>query len=1139
MDQYAALYLTLRGALIGPHRVDVPGDPTPYAVAGHFLSNGRFPVDLFQEYSDLYDSRVAPPPGPTAGGDNPLMNTGKLLIPLTVEARIGSAVAPALIDAALTSLTSLFPFSGEFAGCPMRADPVTAPNWTAGYSADFLLDDKGGYTLPAPLHDWRRSRRISQAEFASLTEDDRRAWSERHRLKDMGPFRSSEPSSDELCGLLTGLFLLWQSADGNRRATAGTLLGRLGDYLAGHSYFLVRPTGGFSARGPATGSVAGEFAAQRIFARALGDPHAARHSVPTVLASAGLWPGLESAWNTWSVIGAGLWPVLEPVLGVALAGIGLAQGSGTELLEFLVANGADITVLGGAYALGLNQLMFDCETRISDDQKSVDEEYPLEIALATALSAVDARTRLQMYLTVWGTLATRGWAVGFLPFLGLSALDDTDPTVRRAYLTMYDARVTKGLGWGSWRSNNAPRDAFPTAVALLLAADDNATSARVGMLEARLAAQLTCFAGYFRLLGGPPVTLAGLSEDANPALEYQAALALAWLHRLRQQGRNVAVGTAGFPVPPAAGDLDATTYQIVPKPPVPAPVLPPLPGQPFLETITVQVGPLDGVVAAGMVVHPLDEVEIEASGTVMSGELFDHPSGPDGWPDVPDSTDYPMTGPDSRKYALVGRLGRFGAAFTVGSAYARRRFRYDRAEPLELTINTWNHAKGSGRFVVTVRRWSGVPAEGSLVKTAGDPTVYLIRHGAKSLVQTPDVLLVILGRTWAEVQVVADPSVVAAIPDGPPLMPFWGPGRFWTGDFAGGRFLAAGDTDFRYWLGTFTAGAYAWSAVQAPADLDMNGLSWTGDFTGAGHDQLLTYISDQWLLVDFGAGPEMTVAPVGNTAGFGNLADRRPMWAGDFTGTGVASMLFYYPGDGKWWLGTVVNGQLGWTSIGNTTAFGNLADGRPLWTGAFGAPGHDQVLFYFPGDGNWWLGTPAATSLTWVNVGNTGGFGNLADGRPMWAGDFTGTGVASMLFYYPGNRTWTLGTLAGGVLGWAALGNTTGFGDIADGRPVWTGAFSTPGHDQVLFYFPGDGNWWLGTPGAAGLAWAYVGNTTGFGNLADGRPVWTADFTGSGTTDVLFYYPGDYTWWLGSMTDGCLTWREIAEGVKLIVQGPT
>lgn len=53
--------------------------------------------------------------------------------------------------------------------------------------------------------------------------------------------------------------------------------------------------------------------------------------------------------------------------------------------------------------------------------------------------------------------------------------------------------------------------------------------------------------------------------------------------------------------------------------------------------------------------------------------------------------------------------------------------------------------------------------------------------------------------------------------------------------------------------------------------------------------------------------------------GFGNLIDgQHPVWLGDFTGSGRTQVLFYYGGDGNWWLGDTANGQLGWSLVGNT-----------------------------------------------------------------------------------------------------------------------------------------------------------------------------------------------------------------------------
>ncbi|NUU75391.1 hypothetical protein, partial [Paenibacillus xylanilyticus] len=107
------------------------------------------------------------------------------------------------------------------------------------------------------------------------------------------------------------------------------------------------------------------------------------------------------------------------------------------------------------------------------------------------------------------------------------------------------------------------------------------------------------------------------------------------------------------------------------------------------------------------------------------------------------------------------------------------------------------------------------------------------------------------------------------------------------------------------------------------------------------------------------------------------------------------------------------------------------------------------------------------------------------------------------------------------------VGNTAGFGHgINDGRPFWTGRFSNSTMDEILFYFPGDDNWWLGSYNGSELKWNLAGNTVGFGHgINDGRPFWVGDFNGDGREDILFYFPGDNNWWIGTFTDSKLVWK--------------
>ncbi|WP_329117799.1 M12 family metallopeptidase [Streptomyces sp. NBC_01465] len=292
---------------------------------------------------------------------------------------------------------------------------------------------------------------------------------------------------------------------------------------------------------------------------------------------------------------------------------------------------------------------------------------------------------------------------------------------------------------------------------------------------------------------------------------------------------------------------------------------------------------------------------------------------------------------------------------------------------------------------------------------------------------------------------------------------------------------------------------------------------WLGRFRGQPGTDVLYYspARQRWYLgrTNPGAPGTLVFSDVSDTSGFGDLADGRPFWTGDFTGDGATDIIFHFPGDQNWILGTVQNGQLGWSLVGNTAGFGDVT-GNPFWTGDFTGNGRTELLFYYAGDQNWWLGSITGGQLSWTRVAVTTGFGDVT-GNPVWAGDFTGDGRTELLFHYPGDQNWWLGSVTGGQLSFDLVGNTAGFGDVSH-NPFWTGDFTGDGKTDIIFHYPGDRNWWLGTIRNGQLTWAYVGNTTGFGDVT-GNPFWTGDFTGDGKTDIVFHYPGDENWWLGSI----------------------
>jgi hypothetical protein len=49
------------------------------------------------------------------------------------------------------------------------------------------------------------------------------------------------------------------------------------------------------------------------------------------------------------------------------------------------------------------------------------------------------------------------------------------------------------------------------------------------------------------------------------------------------------------------------------------------------------------------------------------------------------------------------------------------------------------------------------------------------------------------------------------------------------------------------------------------------------------------------------------------------------------------------------------------------------------------------------------------------------------------------------------------------------------------------GSFTGSGHSDLLFYYPESGEWWLGSFSNQQLHWRLADNTAGFGNLLEGH----------------------------------------------------
>ena len=358
----------------------------------------------------------------------------------------------------------------------------------------------------------------------------------------------------------------------------------------------------------------------------------------------------------------------------------------------------------------------------------------------------------------------------------------------------------------------------------------------------------------------------------------------------------------------------------------------------------------------------------------------------------------------------------------------------------------------------------------------------------------------------------------------------------------------------------------------------------SGDFNGDKRTDSLFYYGgngDFWL--GLSDGTTLTWSNAGNVAGFGNLLEgSHALYTGDFTGDGKTDVAFFYAGDNSWWIGASSGAALTWTKA-STTSFGNVLDGKHrVSVGDYDGDGRADFAVYSSADGSWSLGISSGTALTWKAAGSTGGFGNLLDGsHAFYDGDFDGDGKMDVLFFYNGDQNLWLGRSSGAALSWAQLGNTSGYGNLIDhGHRLLAGDFDGDHKTDLLFTYAGDGSWWLGissgtalTWGNAGntaaagsfvdlnhrlftadvdgdgkldvvslnsatgdwsvghsdgskLTWKSAGNTSGYGDLADpSRLLWLGDYDGDGKLEPLFYYGGDGSWWMSRSDGTTFTWH--------------
>jgi hypothetical protein len=255
------------------------------------------------------------------------------------------------------------------------------------------------------------------------------------------------------------------------------------------------------------------------------------------------------------------------------------------------------------------------------------------------------------------------------------------------------------------------------------------------------------------------------------------------------------------------------------------------------------------------------------------------------------------------------------------------------------------------------------------------------------------------------------------------------------------------------------------------------------------------------------------------------------------------SFFIHYVDDGNWWLARYIESTniLQWNRIGNTQGqsgspynFGNLGDGNHYVKELdFDGDGLQEVILYYEGDGNWFLGkfVDATQSLEWRKIGNTRDgrpydFGELLDGHHyMLTGSFQRNDRESVIFINEGDGNCWVGTqsLANQSLDWHRIGNSR-FGNLYDWQHIiWSTKFSSSPFSDILHYYQGDGNWWLGNPLFSPF-WRLIGNTKHLGDWADVQHDILVSPNPSGFGDIIVHQYVDPGWRIGRYDGNSLTW---------------
>ena len=494
---------------------------------------------------------------------NALLMTGMRLISLAVEHKLGSQTALPVIKLVVETLRSLFKIADQtnpFAGYILRWDPSTTDEWQVD------LDAKGTETPIVCCQFLVNPRNFKEQHYLYCTPLDDPRYRSAKALNQHDRFRRWEPSMDEYVGLVTGYFIVWHvlkdDASPDARGTLAEVRRQariVGRYLAHVGYLLVRPCGGFARAGAAGINPVLEVPFKRIFSRITGDSEdnfTAKATFQDAIRMAGLWPCYSQG--------------LPGSLAVAGAIGGVIEQFKKSLAwsKFTALFGSD--PVGRLHTLLMKSGLSDAQARVTltnlaaeiqhvTDRREcfdvADQQTQDEFGLGLAMKQLPPQLGFQ----AWMPNVEQGWSEIFKPLLGLTALEDSDTTVKSAYLKWYESSSKQVNGPDENEIlGNERFTTLPTAVAALLLGDPAAksTSSQRTAAEARLRDELTIMHDTlrFELNLKPPVSndtyntneagpgfpnndvpyVCEWHDKVNDYFGYMVPLSVAWLHASRQ-----------------------------------------------------------------------------------------------------------------------------------------------------------------------------------------------------------------------------------------------------------------------------------------------------------------------------------------------------------------------------------------------------------------------------------------------------------------------------------------------------------------------------------------------------------------------------------------------------------------------------